>query len=445
MSKSSTHQIAAAVIGNALEWYDFIVYGFMTAVIAVVFFPAENAYASLLLTTASFGIGFVLRPIGGILIGAYADRKGRRAALQLIIFLMTVATAMIAFAPPYAAIGVASSIMIIVARMLQGLATGGEFASATAFLVEMAPPNRRGLYGSWQMFGQGLAMLLGAGVAALITGLLPRESLHAWGWRIPFIVGLLIAPIGIWIRHHLSETAEVADKTDRGVAGVVGHTLREHRRGLLASFLLTTSATISFYVLVIYLPTYASKTLGIPLESAFIAQCVGIVVMIIAIPLCGALSDRIGRQAVLRTALILSVLLLYPCFAWLTANPGMERFMWMQVVLCGIFGAFLGPFSSAVAEQFPQKNRSTGMAVSYNMAVMIFGGFAQFILTWLLHVTGSPLTPAFYLLFGSCAGLIGSLIMVRAEMQRPRDDASRSRGVAFVCPSCGGRSALDEG
>lgn len=415
MSKSPTHQIAAAVIGNALEWYDFIVYGFMTAVIAAVFFPAENAYASLLLTTASFGIGFVLRPIGGILIGAYADRKGRRAALQLIIFLMTVATAMIAFAPPYAAIGVASSVMIIVARMLQGLATGGEFASATAFLVEMAPRNRRGLYGSWQMFGQGLAMLLGAGVAALITGLLPRESLHAWGWRIPFIVGLLIAPIGIWIRHHLSETAEVSSGDDGSVGSVgsvVGQTLMQHRRGLLASFLLTTSATISFYVLVIYLPTYASKTLGIALESAFIAQCIGIVAMIVAIPLFGALSDRIGRRIVLRAALILSVLLLYPCFQWLIANPGFTRFMWMQILLCGIFGAFLGPFSSAVAEQFPRRIRSTGMAVSYNVAVMIFGGFAQFILTWLLHVTGSPMTPAFYLLFGACAGLIGSFIMV---------------------------------
>ncbi|WP_342050028.1 MULTISPECIES: MFS transporter [unclassified Cupriavidus] len=416
MSKSPTHQIAAAVIGNALEWYDFIVYGFMTAVISAVFFPAENAYASLLLTTASFGIGFVLRPIGGILIGAYADRKGRRAALQLIIFLMTVATAMIAFAPPYAAIGVASSVMIIVARMLQGLATGGEFASATAFLVEMAPRNRRGLYGSWQMFGQGLAMLLGAGVAALVTGWLPRESLHAWGWRVPFIVGLLIAPIGIWIRHHLSETVAVSRDDDAGVGHGVGHgvgqTLVQHRRGLLASFLLTTSATISFYVLVIYLPTYASKTLGLALESAFIAQCIGIVAMIVAIPLFGALSDRVGRQVVLRTALILSVLLLYPCFQWLIADPDFSRFMWMQIVLCGIFGAFLGPFSSAVAEQFPRRIRSTGMAVSYNVAVMIFGGFAQFILTWLLHVTGSPMTPAFYLLFGACAGLIGSFIMV---------------------------------
>ncbi|PWK34754.1 MFS transporter [Cupriavidus plantarum] len=426
MSKSTTHQIAAAVIGNALEWYDFIVFGFMTAVISAVFFPAENAYASLLLTTASFGIGFVLRPVGGILIGAYADRRGRRAALQLIILLMTVATAMIAFAPPYAAIGVASSVMIIVARMLQGLATGGEFASATAFLVEMAPPHRRGLYGSWQMFGQGLAMLLGAGVAALITGLLPRESLHAWGWRVPFLVGLLIAPVGIWIRHHLSETADIGETAGGepgegvgSVGNVVGQTLMQHRRGLLASFLLTTSATISFYVLVIYLPTYANKTLGIALESAFIAQCIGIAVMIATIPLCGALSDRIGRQTVLRTALILSVLLMYPCFQWLIASPGFARFMWMQILLCGIFGAFLGPFSSAVAEQFPQRIRSTGMAVSYNVAVMIFGGFAQFILTWLLHVTGSPMTPAFYLLFGACAGLIGSLAMARKDKALP--------------------------
>lgn len=425
--KSRLLQISAAVIGNALEWYDFIVFGFMTGIIANVFFPAQNAYSSLLLTTASFGVGFALRPLGGIMIGAFSDRRGRRAALQLIIGLMTIATALIAFAPPYAVIGLASSLIIVTARMLQGLATGGEFASATAFLIEIAPKHRQGLYGSWQMFGQGLAMLIGAAVGATLTRLLSHDQLYAWGWRIPFILGLAIAPVGFWIRRHLQETAfEPADKSAATQQKMsMGAELLRHPRALLASFLLTTSATISFYVLVIYLPTFANKSLHIALDDAFAAQCVGIVVMITLTPIFGLISDYVNRRGLVKVSLLVYLLLLYPCFSWLTAAPSMMRFMAMQIVLCGVFGAFLGPYSTAVAQQFSTRVRSTGMAISYNMAVMVFGGFAQFIVTWLLHTTGSLLTPAFYLIFGAVAGLVGSFLLVqgRRTVQGTNSDA----------------------
>lgn len=411
--KSRLLQISAAVIGNALEWYDFIVFGFMTGIISAVFFPAENAYSSLLLTTASFGVGFALRPLGGILIGAFSDRRGRRAALQLIISLMTIATALIAFAPPYAVIGLGSSLIIVTARMLQGLATGGEFASATAFLIEIAPKGRQGLYGSWQMFGQGLAMLIGAGIGALVTHLLTHDQLYGWGWRIPFILGLAIAPVGFWIRRHLQETA-FEEGQDRGSAKrtSMGAELMKHPRALLASFLLTTSATISFYVLVIYLPTFANKSLNIALDDAFTAQCVGILVMIGIIPVFGAISDRVGGKTLLKVSLIVYLILLYPCFSWLIAQPTMMRFMAMQIVLCGALGTFLGPYSTAIAQQFSTRVRSTGMAISYNIAVMVFGGFAQFIVTWILHTTGSLMTPAFYLIFGAVAGIVGSFLLV---------------------------------
>jgi MHS family proline/betaine transporter-like MFS transporter len=192
MSAPKPIQVAAAVVGNALEWYDFIIFGFLTVVIARLFFPAGSQYASLLLTAATFGVGFFMRPVGGILLGLYADHKGRKSALLLIIVLMTVAIAMIGFAPTYAAIGVAAPLIIVLARLLQGLATGGEFASATSFLIETAPPNRRGFYGSWQMVGQGLAVLIGALLGALITRSLAPEALDSWGWRIPFLLGLII-------------------------------------------------------------------------------------------------------------------------------------------------------------------------------------------------------------------------------------------------------------
>src|ERR1700689_1534086 len=205
-SAPKTYQIAAAVIGNALEWYDFIVFGFLTVVISRLFFPADTQYASLLLTTATFGVGFFMRPVGGILLGIYADRKGRKAALSLIIGLMTVAIAMIAFAPTYAAIGFAAPLIMVLARLLQGFATGGEFASSTSFLIESAPADQRGYYGSWQMVGQGVALLLGALVSAAVTRDLSSEALDEWGWRIPFLLGLVIGPVGLYLRRHLKET-----------------------------------------------------------------------------------------------------------------------------------------------------------------------------------------------------------------------------------------------
>src|SRR3954469_8900418 len=206
-----TRQIIAAVIGNALEWYDFVVYGFLTIIIARLFFREQSEYSSLLLTMATFGVGFFMRPVGGIVLGMYADRKGRKAALQMIIGLMTVAMAMIAFAPPYAAIGIAAPSIILLARLLQGFSTGGEFASATAFLVESAPPNRRGFYGSLQMVGQSLAALTGAVAGTLITRGLDTQQIDSWGWRLPFLFGLIIGPVGLYIRRYLEETDAFLD------------------------------------------------------------------------------------------------------------------------------------------------------------------------------------------------------------------------------------------
>ena len=199
-------QVVAAAIGNALEWYDFIIFGFLTVVISRLFFPADSEYASLLLTTATFGAGFLMRPLGGVFLGIYADRKGRKAAMQMIIGLMTVAIAMITFAPPYAAIGVAAPLIILLARLLQGVATGGEWGSSTAFLIESAPAHRRGFYGSWQNTGQGLALLAGALISMFVTRSFTADAFEGWAWRIPFLFGLLIGPVGLYIRRHLDET-----------------------------------------------------------------------------------------------------------------------------------------------------------------------------------------------------------------------------------------------
>jgi MFS transporter, MHS family, proline/betaine transporter len=423
-------QVAAAVIGNALEWYDFIVFGFMTIVISRLFFPAESQYASLLLTTATFGVGFFMRPVGGILLGIYADHKGRKAALLLIIVLMTAAIAMIGFAPTYAAVGVGAPLTIVTARLLQGFATGGEFASATTFLIESAPPHRRGFYGSWQMVGQGLAVLLGALLGALVTRNFGPEALDSWGWRVPFLFGLVIGPVGLFIRRHLEETdafleAREAATANRGYRVTLSGYIKE----TLVCMGIITSATISFYVVLLYMPTFARTQLHLPLDDAFIAQAIGLACLIVLAPLSGALSDRIGRKPIMIGALISYLALTYPLFHWLFDNPSFGNLAIVQVTLCSLLGIFFGPMSTAVAEQFAVRARSTGLGIAYNSAVMIFGGFAQFFVTWLIKATGSPIAPSFYVLFGATIGLAAAFFLV----DRARD--SRLAVVEAVAPS----------
>ncbi|MBD5803146.1 Proline/betaine transporter [Azoarcus sp. Aa7] len=405
-------QIVAAVIGNALEWYDFIVFGFLAVVISRLFFPADSEYSSLLMATATFGVGFFMRPVGGVLLGIYADRKGRKAALQLIIAMMTVSIALIAFAPPYAAIGVAAPLLIVLARLLQGFATGGEFASATSFLIESAPPNKRGLYGSWQMFGQGLAVFAGAGVTALVTRNLSPEAVDAWGWRIPFMIGLLIGPVGLWIRRHLEETeafleAHKAPAEKQSIARM----LKNHLREVFAVMGVTVCGTVGFYVILVYMPTFATKQLGMLLSDAFTAQVIAVALMTILIPVFGALSDRVGRKILVILAAAGLLVASYPLLSWVHAAPSFERLVTMQIVLCTLLAVYFGPISAVMAEQFPAGVRSTGLALAYNVAVMVFGGFAQFIVTWLIHTTGITIAPVFYVMFAAVLGFVAALFL----------------------------------
>ena len=405
-------QVAAAVVGNALEWYDFIVFGFFAVVIAKLFFPASSQYASLLLTTATFGVGFFMRPVGGVVLGVYADRKGRKAALLLVVGLMTIAIALIGFAPTYATIGVAAPLIIVIARLLQGFSAGGEFASATSFLIETAPAGRRGFYGSWQMVGQGLAVQTGALLGTFLTRALTPDQLDGWGWRVPFLFGLIIGPLGLYIRRHLEETTAFIQAAQKQHARpALGAAVVAHTKETLVTIGIVIAGTISFYVILLYMPTFARIQLHLRLDQAFFAQAVSLACMIVLIPIFGALSDVVGRKPITIAALLLILVLAYPLFSWLNQSPSLQSLMVTQIALCSVVGVFFGPLSTVLAEQFPAHIRSTGLAIGYNLAVMVFGGFAQFFVTWLIQVTGSPVAPAFYVMFGAAAGLLAAFFL----------------------------------
>ncbi|PYY82477.1 MFS transporter [Pseudomonas sp. TKO26] len=413
---SKTRQVVAAVVGNALEWYDFIVYGFLASFVARQFFPAEDEYTSLLMALATFGVGFFMRPVGGVLLGIYSDRKGRKAAMMVIIQLMTLAIAMIVFAPNYAAIGVGAPLLIVVARMLQGFATGGEYASATAYLVESAPAHKKGLYGSWQLVGQCLAVFSGAAMVAAVTHFFSPQTLDLWGWRLPFVIGLLIGPVGLWIRKYMEEPEAFieARKQVRGNGPGLWQVVSSQRRAILVSMGLCSGSTVSFYVVLVNMPTFAHANLGLPLDQVLLVQMFAVALMTLVIPFSGALSDRIGRRPVLAAFTLAFFIMVYPLYVWVAAAPSIERLLVMQILLCGAIGGFFGPAPTALAEQFPIEVRSTGVSVAYNLAVMLFGGFAPLIVTWLSRVMATPVAPSFYVLATSIFSLLGIYCMYDA-------------------------------
>ncbi|WP_168792282.1 MFS transporter [Paraburkholderia aromaticivorans] len=401
-----TRAVVAAVIGNALEWYDFTVFGFLTVVIAQLFFPAGNDYSSLLLATATFGVAFVMRPIGGIVLGLYADRAGRKAALSLVIALMTLGILVLAIAPPYSAIGIGAPLMIVVGRSLQGFSAGGEFGSSTALLIEAAPFSKRGFYGSWQMASQAAALLLGALVGALITRGLSPEALKSWGWRVPFILGLIIGPIGFYIRRHLadSEAFLLAQKTAR--RATLGEVFRTHTRDVLCGLGSVIALTVTIYVLISYLPTFAVNQLKLPFAQSFYAVIVGNLLLTVLSPLAGAWSDRIGRKGLSLWSLVITLVIIYPLFAWLAAEPSVSKLILVQALLSITLSGYYGPFGALIAELFPANVRSTGLSLAYNIAVMVFGGFGPFVVTWLINTTGSPLAPTYYVMGGLALSIV---------------------------------------
>lgn len=394
--------VTAIVAGNALEFYDFLLYATFAVYIGHAFFPAGSALASLLLSLATFGVGFVTRPLGGLLIGAYADRVGRRPALMLTFTLMTLGTLGLVVTPSYASIGLWAPAILIVARLVQGLALGGEVGPSTAMLLECAPDARRGFFVSWQNGSQGVAVLAAGLVGFVVSTLLDTQQLASWGWRLPFALGLLIVPVGIYIRRRLPET--LAAPCSRGGAAVLGLLWGQHRKPLLLAILILMCLTISTYANG-YMTTYALTTLGMPASGAMLATVANGAVLAAAAVWGGSLSDRFGRKALMilpRLALVLAIL---PAFVLLLSFTTTAVLIFVTALLTLLGGLSAAAAMTALSEAFPNAVRSSGVAVSYAVSVAVFGGTTQFMLAWLIGTTGSRLSPAYYVIVSSMISL----------------------------------------
>ena len=403
---SHSRIIAACTIGNALEFYDFVIFSFFARTIGALFFPSQDPTAQLLLAFATYGVGFLLRPLGGVVLGAYADRKGRKKATVLTLMLMALGTAMIGLAPVYANAGVLGAVVVVLGRLIQGFSAGGEVGASTTLLAEYAPKERRGFFGSWQLASQGLAVMVAAGAALSITSLLTPTQINDWGWRVPFILGVMIVPIGLWLRSALEETHANEDHERTRAVSSLGVAFRKHIGKIITGVGLIIGGTAANAIIVLYMATYAVTQLKLAPTVGLLAGVTAGLVTLIAAPIGGAISDIVGRKTVAAVSYGLILLLIYPAFLYINASPTVATLLTVVALLSVLNATGGATIIITLAEIFPVEVRATGMSLVYALGVAIFGGFGQFIVTWLIAATGSPIAPAYYVMACSLATIV---------------------------------------
>lgn len=404
--------IVAVTLGNALEFYDFLIYAFFAIQIGHAFFPTQSVYGSLMLSLATFGAGFVTRPIGAMVIGAYADRVGRRPAMILSFALMGGSIIAMALIPPYAVIGVTAPVMAVLVRMVQGFSLGGEVGSNTTFLLEAAPPDKRGLMVSWQGVSQYLALIVGSLVGIVLTATLPHGALDAYGWRIAFLLGAVTLPFGLWLRRSLPETLHEPEA--HAVAAAINssrlHLARQSSRTIVLGLIAIATFTIGTYIFN-YIVTYAQNALHMSASAGFVAVLGGNALGIFGVLYGGGLSDRIGRRPVNVWGHLVLLVLIYPVFHWIVATRSDFALIVGMLLLSGSASFTSGSFFAGLLESLPKPIRSSGFGTVYAVSVAAFGGTTQLVVTWLIHVTGSPMAPAWYLLAVTAVGQVALMLI----------------------------------
>jgi MFS family permease len=404
--------VFAVVLGNGYEFYDFGVYAVYIGIIGQTFYPGNNTLASDLAAAATFGVGFFARPLGGLLIGAYGDRAGRKAAMTLTIGLMALGSAMIAILPGYSTIGVAAPILLVLARLLQGFAVGGEMGPSTMFMLEAAPPGRRIFYASWQLASQNLGSLAYGLAGFLLAVILSKQNLNDWGWRAPFALGILIAPIGLYIRNQLEETlAQEPNAIPANSGAVISIVLKDYWFSVLLGVALIAGGTIMQYFLINMTP-YAIRTLHLPDAAAMLGSIsVGLTGAAGAL-IGGYLADRFGIKTIAVIPRVILLIALLPVMWWLVASPSATTLVLAIAILSVLQGASSGVGIMLIPLIFPKAVRATGLAFTYSLGVAIFGGTATYIVTWLVGVTGNPLASVYYV-FAANLAMLAAILAIR--------------------------------
>ncbi|GAA0947320.1 MFS transporter [Pseudonocardia zijingensis] len=410
--RAARKAVISSSIGATLEWFDIIVYATFATTIAAVFYPDSDPLFALILTFATFTTTYLIRPLGGLVLGAYADRHGRRNALTLTLLLMMVGTFLMAVAPPVPIWGV---VVILLSRLIQGFSAGGEFGTATTFLVETAP-HRKNFYGSWQIASQSAALLLASAFGFTLTTSLSEEALQSWGWRLPFIIGLLVGPVGLWIRARMSETEEFLARNQDDPSPVRTMVTRHYGR-VLAGAACIGVATLSVYM-ILYMPTFAVKNLGISPLAALLGGVVAGTIGLIGSPLVGNLADRVGPAKVMTVAAVAAFVLAWPLFQLVINFPTMPVLVGVIAVLGVIMTFYFAPLPGLMNSLFPVEVRGSGMSVAYNLGVTLLGSIAPLVLTWLLGLTGQLAAPSYYYIIVSLISLTGLYVVRTRYAQR---------------------------
>lgn len=402
--------------GNFLEMFDFFLYGFYATYIAKTFFPAGNEYAALMMTFVTFGAGFLMRPLGAVVLGAYIDRIGRRAGLVVTLAIMAFGTVLIAFVPGYHSIGMLAPLLVVVGRLLQGFSAGVELGGVSVYLAEMATLGRKGFYVSWQSGSQQVAIMFAAVLGYVLNQSLAPAFINAWGWRIPFFIGCLIIPVVFVIRRSLQETEEFKARKHHPSFAESLRSIGENWRIVVLGMMMVVMTTVSFYLITVYTPTFGKQVLKLTAtDSLLVTFGVGLS-NFIWLPVMGALSDRVGRWPLLVVFTVLPILTAHPVLSWLVADPTFSKMLVAELWLSFMYASYNGAAVVALTEIMPAEVRTVGFSLAYSLATAIFGGFTPVVSTWLIQTTGDKAAPGYWMAFAAVCGLLAAVLIYRPQL-----------------------------